>query len=207
MFKNIHPFRRHMMRDPNDSGSGRPHWRGGGRGRGLFGRGDFPGGGRKLGSEDLQRLLLSLLGRQPAHGYELIRQIEELSGGFYAPSPGMVYPALIYLNDIGHASVTIDGNRKLYSITEEGRAELAAHQTHVDAIVAILRRIATRMSDVRDAFAGVHGTDGQAADDLHQARRALKEALMAQHGCSPDETRRIAEILRKATAAILGTEA
>ena len=64
--------------------------------------GDGMPGGRKLGSADLQLLLLALLAERPAHGYELIRTLEQRSGGFYAPSPGMVYPALTFLDEIGH---------------------------------------------------------------------------------------------------------
>ncbi len=53
--------------------------------------------GRKLGSADLQTVLLALLADRPSHGYELIKAIEERSGGFYTPSPGVIYPALTYL--------------------------------------------------------------------------------------------------------------
>src|ERR1700722_962443 len=93
-------------------GGGRSgHGRGGGFGHGFMGDG-IPGA-RKLGAADLQLVLLALLAEQPAHGYELIRILEERSGGFYAPSPGMIYPALTYLEEIGDAAVSVDGNRKL----------------------------------------------------------------------------------------------
>ena len=78
-----------------------------GEGFGPGGRGG-PGGfgpGRKLGSADLQLLLLALLAEKPSHGYELIKALEERSSGYYSPSPGMVYPALTYLEELGHASV------------------------------------------------------------------------------------------------------
>src|SRR5215472_9268399 len=89
-------------------------------GHGFFGRGggaDFPGA-RRLSSQDLQLVILALLADQPAHGYELIKTIEERSDGFYSPSPGVIYPALTYLEEIGHARVEQDATRKLYSITE-----------------------------------------------------------------------------------------
>jgi DNA-binding PadR family transcriptional regulator len=162
----------------------------------------FPSG-RKLGSTELQLVLLALLAEQPAHGYELIRMLEERSGGFYAPSPGMVYPALTYLDEIGHAAVTQDGNRKLYAITDAGRAYLADHRDQADMILAALARIGGRMAHVREAFAGLEDADPQAADDLHQARHALKRALMRMRGCTPDEARRVARILARATAEIL----
>jgi DNA-binding PadR family transcriptional regulator len=169
---------------------------------GFMGGGGFPSG-RKLGSAELQLVLLALLAEQPAHGYELIRKLEERSGGFYAPSPGMVYPALTYLEEIGHAEAAPDGNRKLYTITEAGSAHLATHKDEADAILLALTRIGGRMAQVREAFAGVEDADPQAADDLHQARHALKHALMHKRGCAPEEARRVAAILARATAEIL----
>ena len=61
--------------------------------------------GRKFEAADLQLVILAFLAERPAHGYELIKTIEERSGGFYTPSPGVIYPALTYLSEIGHASV------------------------------------------------------------------------------------------------------
>ena len=162
----------------------------------------FPGG-RKLSSAELQLVLLALLAQRPAHGYELIRMLEERSSGFYAPSPGMVYPALTYLDEIGHAAVTQDGNRKLYSITDAGHAHLAANRVQAEMILDALARIGGRMEQVREAFSGLGDADPQAADELHRARHALKHALMRKRGCTPDEARRIAQILDRATADIL----
>ncbi len=165
----------------------------------------FPGG-RRLGSSELQLVLLALLAEQPAHGYELIRLLEEHSGGFYAPSPGMIYPALTYLEEIGHAAVTQDGNRKLYALTDAGRAHLQANREQATLILETLVRIGGRMAQVREAFAGVEDADPQAADELHRARHAIKHALMRKRGCSPEEARRIAGILARATAEILGQD-
>jgi DNA-binding PadR family transcriptional regulator len=179
----------------------------GGRGGGGFGRGFMGGdgvpGSRRLSSGDLQLILLALLAEQPAHGYEMIRMLEERSGGFYAPSPGMVYPALTYLEEIGHASVTQDGNRKLYTITDAGRAHFDANREQGTMILETLARIGARMGQVREAYAGVDSADPAATDELHQARHALKHALMRKRDCSPDEARRIAAILDQATAEIL----
>ncbi|HSY88655.1 MAG TPA: PadR family transcriptional regulator, partial [Verrucomicrobiae bacterium] len=108
----------------------------GGRGasRGGFAGGGFAGGpgfddegfrrGRKLGSGDLQLLLLHLLAEKPSHGYELIKGLEERSSGYYVPSPGMIYPALTYLEELGYARVEAEGAKKLYHPTEEGRRHL-----------------------------------------------------------------------------------
>lgn len=176
-----------------------------GPGRRLWGFGDggVPGG-RKLSSGDLQLIILALLEDRPAHGYELIKALEERSGGFYTPSPGVIYPALTYLEEIAHAAVEAQGNRKLYSLTDAGRAHLQANRANAEAILDALSRIGGRMDDVREAFAGFADIDPRATDDLHRARHALKHALLHKRGCSPEEARRIAEILSRATAEILG---
>jgi DNA-binding PadR family transcriptional regulator len=174
-------------------------------GHGFFGRGgsgDVPPS-RRLSSSDLQLLVLALLAERPAHGYELIKTIEERSGGFYSPSPGVIYPALTFLEEIGQARVEQDGTRKLYSITPQGAAHLAANRATADAILEALSRIGRRMDDVREAFAGAGDLDSGASDELHHARHMLKHALRSKHSCDAAEARRIAKILEKAAADIL----
>ena len=174
-------------------------------GHGFFGRGgdDFPGA-RRLSSPDLQLVILALLADKPAHGYELIKIIEERSEGFYTPSPGVIYPALTYLEEVGHANVAQDGGRKLYSITSQGEAHLAEQRGTADAILQALSRIGRRMDEVREAFAGVSDLDADASDELHRARHNLKRALRSKHGSDSAEARRIAGILERAAAEIIG---
>ena len=174
-------------------------------GHGFFGRGgdDFPGA-RRLSSQDLQLVILALLADKPAHGYELIKIIEERSEGFYTPSPGVIYPALTYLEEVGHANVAQDGGRKLYSITPQGEAHLAEQRGTADAILQALSRIGRRMDEVREAFAGVSDLDADASDELHRARHNLKRALRSKHGSDSAEARRIAGILERAAAEIIG---
>src|SRR5271169_6260539 len=133
----------------------------GGRGFGHFGKGFMDGGGfsgrafgmgRKLASVDLQLLILGLLAEKPRHGYEIIKALDERSKGFYVPSPGMVYPALTYLEELGHATIEADGARKLYHITEAGRQHLAEHRSTVDVLFAQFGRVAERMERVRRAL-------------------------------------------------------
>ena len=82
-------------------------------------------GGRFFDQGDLRLVILALLAEQPRHGYEIIKAIEERLGGAYAPSPGVVYPTLTWLEELGYAEVqSAQGNRKLYAITAEGRAFL-----------------------------------------------------------------------------------
>jgi DNA-binding PadR family transcriptional regulator len=177
------------------------HW-GGGRGFGGW-DGGIPSG-RKFFSSDLQLVLLALLDRQPAHGYELIRALEEKSNGFYVPSPGVIYPALTYLEEIGHAAVEQDGIRKLYRLTDQGRVYLKTNRGAAEAMLNLLGRIGGRMEEVREAFAGVDEPDPDAADELHRARHDFKRALWHIRGAGPVEARRIAEILKRATAEIVG---
>jgi DNA-binding PadR family transcriptional regulator len=159
--------------------------------------------GRKLASDDLQLLLLALIADKPSHGYDLIKLLEERSGGYYVPSPGMIYPALTYLEEAGHATVEPEGTKKLYRITAEGRSHLDQNRAGVDAMLAQLERIGSRMGDVHRAFTDRDEDDGD-DDELRQARRELRRALRESKRTSADESRRIAEILRRAAADITG---
>jgi DNA-binding PadR family transcriptional regulator len=163
--------------------------------------------GRKLGGGDLQLLILSLLAEKPSHGYELIKALEERSGGFYIPSPGMIYPALTYLEEIGHATVEAEGTKKRYCITDEGRGYLEQNRSLVEAMLSELDNISGKMARVRRAFAGEESAgdedDTFGSEELRAARRALRMALRHKHHCSLDEARRITDILKRATAEIL----
>ncbi|MBN8884415.1 MAG: PadR family transcriptional regulator [Rudaea sp.] len=194
-------------------GRGR-HGRGFGHfGAGFFGGPGFGGGGfrtgRKLASGELQLVLLALLADRPSHGYELIKALEERSGGFYVPSPGMVYPALTWLEEVGYASVTADGAKKLYAITDEGRKYLDDHREAADAMLEQLELIGRRMGRVREAFSGPDDDEDQRGGiwrDAWLARRELKSALRDKRHAGPKEAKRIAEILRRAAAEIRGDE-
>ena len=105
--------------------------------------------GRKLASDDLQLLLLALIAEKPSHGYDLIKLLEERSGGYYVPSPGMIYPALTYLEEAGHATVEPEGTKKLYRISEEGKGHLEQNRAAADELLAQLDRISPQ--DGRDA--------------------------------------------------------
>jgi len=196
---------------------GRHHRHGGGPGPfggggpggpgGFGGEGDGFPRGRKFTSDDLQLMLLALLADRPSHGYELIRELDARSNGFYSPSPGMVYPALTYLEEVGQVTVEVEGNRKRYAVSEAGREHLAANRERVDLIFAKLTHIARKMDSVRRAFAGEEPADvseGGWVPELVEARRALKKALVLRTNASADEQRRIAAILVRATAEIEG---
>jgi DNA-binding PadR family transcriptional regulator len=163
--------------------------------------------GRKLASDDLQLLLLALIAEKPSHGYDLIKLLEERSGGYYVPSPGMVYPALTYLEEAGYATVEPEGAKKLYRITDQGRAYLDQNKAAVESLFSQLERIGHRMGDVRRAFSGGDdGSDDRDNNELRQARRELRRALHERKSPSAEESRRIVEILRRATADITGKQ-
>ncbi|MFS2167604.1 PadR family transcriptional regulator [Variovorax sp. Varisp62] len=106
-------------------------------GRGQH-RGGGRGGARVFGHGGLRFVLLQLIADKPAHGYELIKAIEDRLGGSYAPSPGVVYPTLTLLEEMGYLSVEAgDGSgRKRYSVTASGQEFLAANREMADAMMA-----------------------------------------------------------------------
>ena len=115
------------------------HHRGGGRGGRL---------GRVFDHGDLRYVLLQLIAERPRYGYELIKTIEEQFGGMYSPSPGVVYPTLTLLEELGYVRAENAGNTKrLYSVTEEGTNFLTANRALVDAIFA-------RMAEMSRAIGG-----------------------------------------------------
>ncbi len=180
-------------------------------GRHLIGRGF--GRGRKLTSADLRLLILKLLAEKPRHGYEVIKSLEKRSSGYYISSPGMVYPAMTYLEKIGHATQASAGTRKLYAISAAGRAYLLEHEAAADALLAQLARIGEWFGRARQALSGADdsGEIGaevavRGAQELVRARRHLRLALDGQADTSPQERQRVAEILNRATAEILGRE-
>jgi DNA-binding PadR family transcriptional regulator len=187
-------------------------------GSGAFGRGFMEGGGtggrgfgmgRKLSSGDLQLLILKLLDEKSRYGYEIIKELDERSKGFYVPSPGMVYPALTYLEELGHATVAVDGARKLYSITETGKEHLAKNLSTADALFTQFGRVGERMERMRRALDAEEGAEEpdhehRGSRELHRARHELKLALADKWHSSREEQQRIAAILARAAAEITG---
>lgn len=116
------PFQVHMRRGPF-----------GGHFGGPFGpRGPFGEGGRFFGRGDVKFALLQLLQERPMYGYEMIKALEDRSAGFYTPSPGSIYPTLQMLEERGFVSSSEVEGKKVYSITESGRALLEEHGQQQD---------------------------------------------------------------------------
>jgi DNA-binding PadR family transcriptional regulator len=139
-------------------GRGDRGFRGGGGGRGPRGR-------RMFVSGELRLVLLKLIADEPRHGYDLIRAIEELTGGDYAPSPGVVYPTLTMLQDIGLIEEqAAEGSRRLFAVTDAGRKDLADQEAVVEALFR-------RMEDAAPSREPGHPPIGRAIGNLMTALR------------------------------------
>ena len=160
------------------------------RGRGGFGRGG--GGGRIFGPGDLRLMLLALIAEKPRHGYELIKEIEQKFGGAYSPSPGSIYPTLTLLEELEQVRASAsDGARKLFEITDQGRAYLDENRATLDGVIARMGLAARHMS-------------GRAwPESVHQAMHTLKHALLLRPGdWTESEAARVGKIIEQAVEAI-----
>ena len=177
-----------------------------GRGpRGFDERGDGMGGGpggrggrgeraeRVFGRGDLPLIVLALIEISPRHGYEIIKAIEERCGGAYAPSPGAVYPTLTLLEEQDHVTSSESASgKKLYTITDLGRAYLDENRAQVDGILARL-----------DMFARVQAKNAL-PERVHQAMHTLKHALLLNKtNWSEAEAERVSAVLEQAANAIV----
>ena len=172
-----------------------PGGRGGGfvmgHGRGMRGggRGDGSGGrrGRMFDGGELKLVLLKLIEEAPRHGYDLIREIEDRTGGAYAPSPGVIYPTLTLLDDMGLIDATAEGSRKQFAITDAGKAELAEKAAEVQALIDRLAEmgaaraktdtgpVSRAMGNLRAVLANRVTTDGVTPETLHDIAALLDE--------------------------------
>jgi DNA-binding PadR family transcriptional regulator len=166
---------------------------------GRFGGHRHGGGGRggRVGRffdhGDLRYVLLGLIAEQPRHGYELIKAIEEKFGGMYSPSPGVIYPTLTMLEELGYIRPdSAEGPRKQFVITPEGTAFLAANKAVVDQIFA-------RMAEAALVYAG------GPAPEIRRAMHNLEAALRIRLGRGPlsaDQVRTVTAVLDRAATEI-----
>jgi DNA-binding PadR family transcriptional regulator len=151
--------------------------RGGGRSRRMFDGGE------------LRLVLLKLIQDEPRHGYELIKAIEDLTGGAYAPSPGVVYPALQMLAELGFiAEQASDSSRKRFAITSEGAMHVEENREQIEALIARLTAVGEHrnrpdqqpirraMGNLREAVRGRMMQGGLSEDTLHDIAALLDEA-------------------------------
>jgi DNA-binding PadR family transcriptional regulator len=159
-----------------------------------------------VSSADLQLLILALLEERSRHGYDLIKAIDERSAGAYLPSPGMVYPALSYLDELGHVSAGHEGLKKQYSLTAAGLVALDAGRERVARLFDELQRAGERLAQelVGQGLAAGEGAaaPGSGAAALAVARRELKATLFDGFDAVDEEQRRVAGILLRTIAEI-----
>ena len=120
-----------------------------------------------FGHGRLRLYLLKLLDESPRHGYEIIQQLRERFAGLYAPSAGTVYPRLARLESEGLVRHETDGGRKVYQITDAGRAELVARATELEALESEIR------DSVNDLAEGIR-------DEVRESARTVREQLEAE---------------------------
>lgn len=157
----------------------------GGRGWGHGRRGRR----RMFESGELRLVLLKLIADEPRHGYDLIRAIEEMTGGQYAPSPGVVYPTLTLLQDMDLIEeAEAEGARKPFQITQQGREHLAERAGEADQLIERLKELAPdprreagpaigrAVGNLMTALRHRIGRNGLDEDLLHEIAAILDEA-------------------------------
>lgn len=167
--------------DPSGAGA---FWAGGSRG-------PKSGRGRVFEQGDLKYVILRLLEEKPSHGYEIIKELEDRFAGAYSPSPGTVYPTLAMLEDLGYARVNQDeGGRKVYEITDAGRAYLSEHKETVEDIFERIARFGSGFFG--DAMREVHASFGDVARATY--------STASRHTSNNDALRQIGAVLKDAAA-------
>ena len=156
-----------------------------GRGGGL---------GRFFAHGDLRLVILRLIAEKPRHGYEIIKSIEEQVAGAYSPSPGVIYPTLTLLEELGYVTVEdAGGGKRLYRVTEAGTAALQEKKAVVDGIFR-------RMAETSRA----HG--GGPAPQIMRAMENLKLALRFRLSHGPLSEEQIDAVAAAIDAAATGVE-
>lgn len=187
---------RHLHMAHGEGFGGHRHSDGhGGSGRGGHGGhgGRHGRGGRMFEQGAIKILALNLVAERPCYGYELIKYIETLVGGDYSPSPGVIYPTLTYLVDMGWATIAEgDAGRKQYTVTAAGLEQLERVRPELDALLA-------RLKLVRE------GSDARRSPDIERAMNNLKAVLhvrFSEGNASPELARKIAALIDEAALGI-----
>ena len=169
-------------------------------GRHGMGDGDMMRAGRMLAQGDLRLIALALIAEQPRHGYEIIKVLEEKTGGWYAPSPGIVYPTLTYLEEAGYVTAQAEGSKKLYTITEEGRAHLAENRDFVEVVLERFAAVGRKIARMRRRSA--EDDDSRSGANVPPLVKAaldnLREVATKQLEGDAEAEAKIVEILARA---------
>lgn len=149
-------------------------------------------GNRPFEQGDLRWLVLDLISEQARHGYDIIKVIGEKMEGEYSPSPGVIYPTLTFLEESGMIRGEMQGSKKLFAITDEGRTELGAHQGEVEAAKSRLDEARRRMG-------------GAPPPELIRAMGNLWTAMrirLSKGKLSPEQIKALAAVIDKAATAV-----
>jgi len=173
----------------------------GGR-HGMGGRGgmdpDDMRAGRMLAQGDLRLIALSLIAEEPRHGYEIIKLVEEKTADWYSPSPGIVYPTLTYLEEAGYVTASTEGSKKLYAITDEGRADLKTNRDLADAVLDRLSALGERVNRWRRDARGERNSRRSLPPLVEAAFDHLRETVSKRLDNDAEAESRLVEILARA---------
>ena len=156
--------------------------------------------GRMLAQGDLRLIALALIAEEPRHGYEIIKLVEEKTGDWYSPSPGIVYPTLTYLEEAGYVTASTEGSKKLYTITEEGRAYLKANRELVDVVLARLSALGERVNRWRQTARGERDNRTSLPPLTEAALDHLRETIGKRLEGDAEAEAHLVEILARAAA-------
>ena len=180
---------------PGGPGFGGPEFGGPGgrgRGRGGFGGGFGQGRGRMFDAGDIKLVILRLLSDQPSYGYQLIKTMEQRLAGGYTPSAGVIYPTLTLLEEEGLATSTLENNKKVYSLTEQGIEYLEANKVQIGQLFERLEETG-------------RGFERGRSPEIMKAFMNLRSAVMARivrGNVKPEQIKKISEAIDGAAKAI-----
>jgi DNA-binding PadR family transcriptional regulator len=169
-------------------------------GRHGMGGGDMIRAGRMLAQGDLRLIALALIAEQPRHGYEIIKVLEDKTAGWYSPSPGIVYPTLTYLEEAGYVTAQVEGAKKLFAITDVGRAYLDENRDFVDAVFNRLAAFGEKIARMRRRF-GADDDDRHGPNVPPLVRAAienLREVAAKRLEDDADAEAKVVEVLARA---------
>jgi DNA-binding PadR family transcriptional regulator len=177
----------------------------GGRHGGNFGEGgeDLMRARRMLAQGDLRLVALALIAEAPRHGYEIIKLLEEKTADWYSPSPGIVYPTLTYLEEAGYVTASTEGSKKLYAITDEGRAYLESNRDLVDVVLDRLAALGERVNRWRRAARREREDRRPLPQLVESALDHLREVVSNRLESNADNEASIVEVLAGAAADLL----
>jgi DNA-binding PadR family transcriptional regulator len=164
-----------------------------------------------FGHGRLRLYLLKLLDESPRHGYDVIRELEDRFMGLYTPSAGTVYPRLARLESEGLVTHEVNEGRKVYRITDAGRAELTERAGELDdleaEIAGSVRDLATEIrSEVRGSVKDLRAELRSAAKDMRRENRAETRAEKQSSKPEAAELERMAEWVRGEVRALARRE-